>query len=147
VWLLPETTAIARELARTQKAIMSRVAFLRRQELITQRAAEGEDCSALMPGSLSQLTAREKQLLRRLALGRSDVQIAREIGGTYELIASQRERLLTRLRISSEKQIVEAADKLAGWKMYGRSTGRRAAPRANSSPGAPLCCDQAEAKK
>jgi hypothetical protein len=36
------------------------------------------------------LSSREKKLLRRLASGRSDAQIAREIGGTEKQVAAQR---------------------------------------------------------
>jgi DNA-binding CsgD family transcriptional regulator len=50
------------------------------------------------------LTEREKQLLRRLAEGKADDQIASEIGGTDKRIAAQRERLLARLSIGSDSE-------------------------------------------
>lgn len=62
------------------------------------------------------LTSREKQLLRRLALGRSDAEIAHEIGGKKHQISAQRERLLGKLRLSSEMAIVEAAKTLAWYR-------------------------------
>jgi DNA-binding NarL/FixJ family response regulator len=46
------------------------------------------------------LSARESQLLRRSALGKSDKVIAREIGGTQQQIEMQRERLTDRLKFS-----------------------------------------------
>jgi DNA-binding NarL/FixJ family response regulator len=46
------------------------------------------------------LSARERQLLRRFALGKSDKVIAREIGGTQQQIEMQRERLIDRLQNS-----------------------------------------------
>ncbi|MBR0692818.1 LuxR C-terminal-related transcriptional regulator [Bradyrhizobium lablabi] len=61
----------------------------------------------------SELTAREKKLLRRMALGRSDYEIAIQIGGTEARIATQRLRLLRKLNIHSEGEIVDAAARLA----------------------------------
>jgi FixJ family two-component response regulator len=46
------------------------------------------------------LSARERQLLRRFALGKSDKVIAREIDGTQQQIEMQRERLIDRLQNS-----------------------------------------------
>lgn len=62
------------------------------------------------------LTAREKQLLRRLVRGWSDLEIARQIGGTERQIAAQREALLKKLQIKSEAQLKSAAEELAPWK-------------------------------
>nr|WP_249127691.1 LuxR C-terminal-related transcriptional regulator [Bradyrhizobium lablabi] len=61
------------------------------------------------------MTEREKQLLRRLAEGKTDRQIAVEMGGKREQIAAQRERLLSKLGVSSEDEIKEAAKSLARW--------------------------------
>lgn len=58
------------------------------------------------------LSSREKQLLRRLAWGRSDAVIAAEIGGTKKQIASQRERLLAKLCITSSQDLARAAKTL-----------------------------------
>jgi DNA-binding CsgD family transcriptional regulator len=61
------------------------------------------------------LSARERQLLRRFALGKSDKVIAREIGGTQQQIEMQRERLIDRLQIQSQAQLVTLAAQLASW--------------------------------
>ncbi|MBR0901337.1 LuxR C-terminal-related transcriptional regulator [Bradyrhizobium liaoningense] len=61
------------------------------------------------------LSDREKRLLRRLADGKPDRKIASEIGGRRDQIAAQRERLLSRLGISSDPEIKEAARLLARW--------------------------------
>jgi DNA-binding CsgD family transcriptional regulator len=61
------------------------------------------------------LTPREKQLLRRLAQGKPDDQIGKEIGGNRRQVALQRERLLAKLRLRSHDEICEAARQLASW--------------------------------
>ena len=61
------------------------------------------------------LSARERQLLRRFALGKSDKVIAREIDGTQQQIEMQRERLIDRLQIQSQAQLVTLAAPLASW--------------------------------
>lgn len=61
------------------------------------------------------LSPREKRLLRRLARGRSDQAIAREIGGRADQVSEQRKRLLQRLQINSQSEIAEAATRLALW--------------------------------
>lgn len=61
------------------------------------------------------LTEREKKLLRRMALGRSDRDIADQIGGTEGQVAAQRLRLLAKLKISSHAEIVETALNLGPW--------------------------------
>ncbi|MBR0696755.1 LuxR C-terminal-related transcriptional regulator [Bradyrhizobium lablabi] len=61
------------------------------------------------------LTAREKKLLRRMALGRSDYEIANQIGGTEAQVATQRLRLLRKLDIHAEREITDAAERLARW--------------------------------
>lgn len=61
------------------------------------------------------LTAREEQVLRRAALGRSDAEIARQIGGTEAQVATQRLRLLRKLKICSHAEITEAAINLGPW--------------------------------
>jgi len=76
------------------------------------------------------LSARERQLLRRFALGKSDKVIVREIGGTQQQIAVQRERLIDKLKIQSQAQLVTLAGQLAAWpapRMSGiyRQKGRR----------------------
>ncbi|WP_375788172.1 LuxR C-terminal-related transcriptional regulator [Bradyrhizobium sp. Pha-3] len=61
------------------------------------------------------LSPREKKLLRRMALGRRDAQIAAQIGGTEAQISVQRVRLLRKLKIHSHIQIMDAAKRLARW--------------------------------
>ena len=61
------------------------------------------------------LSPREKQLLRRFALGKSDRVIAYEIGGTQQQIGVQRTRLIAKLHIHSQAQLVTAAAQLAAW--------------------------------
>ncbi|WP_375789903.1 hypothetical protein ACE10Z_22845 [Bradyrhizobium sp. Pha-3] len=50
-----------------------------------------------------------------MALGRRDAEIAAQIGGTEAQVAVQRLRLLRKLKIQSQAQIVDAAEKLARW--------------------------------
>jgi DNA-binding CsgD family transcriptional regulator len=61
------------------------------------------------------LSPREKQLLRRFALGKSDKVIACEVGGTAQRIGVQRKRLIEKLRIQSQAQLVTLAAQLAAW--------------------------------
>jgi DNA-binding CsgD family transcriptional regulator len=61
------------------------------------------------------LSPREKQLLRRLALRKSDHEIAVSIGGTARQVAVQRDRLLKKLNLTTQSEIVEAAARLATW--------------------------------
>jgi len=61
------------------------------------------------------LSSREKQLLRRFAQGKTDRQIAVNIGGTERRISAQRERLLQKLHIQTAAQLVSAATSLARW--------------------------------
>lgn len=61
------------------------------------------------------LSPREKQLLRRFALGKSDRVIAYEIGGTQLQIGVQRKTLTEKLHIQSQSQLVTLAAQLAAW--------------------------------
>jgi DNA-binding NarL/FixJ family response regulator len=61
------------------------------------------------------LSPREKLLLRRLAKGRSDHDIAVDIGGRPDQVCQQRQRLLAKLNISSRSEIAKAAHQLAYW--------------------------------
>ena len=61
------------------------------------------------------LSPREKQLLRRFALGKSDRVIAYEIGGTQQQIRVQRKTLAEKLHIQSQAQLVTLAAQLAAW--------------------------------
>ena len=66
-----------------------------------------DDCDVI-------LSPREKQLLRRFALGKSDKVIAREIGGTQQQIGVQRKRLIEKLQIQSQAQLVTLAGSVSG---------------------------------
>jgi len=68
------------------------------------------------------LSSREKRLLRRIAAGKTDEQIASTLGGTANQIAEQRARLLDKLNISSEAEFVEAAKRLAAFSTYRGAT-------------------------
>ena len=67
-----------------------------------------DDCDVI-------LSPREKKLLRRFALGKSDKVIACEIGGTQQRIGMQRKRLIEKLQIQSQAQLVTLAAQLAAW--------------------------------
>jgi DNA-binding NarL/FixJ family response regulator len=77
------------------------------QETISRRELASEPFVILSP--------REKQLLRRLAKGKTDHRIALEIGGTHRQIGLQRQRLIARLGIRSHAQLVKLADQFAPW--------------------------------
>jgi DNA-binding CsgD family transcriptional regulator len=66
------------------------------------------------------LSPREKQLLRRLAQGKSDHKIAAEIGGTAQQIVGQRQRLIEKLAIKSQAELAAAVAQLAPWPPGGR---------------------------
>jgi DNA-binding CsgD family transcriptional regulator len=59
------------------------------------------------------LSPREKKLLRRLAKGMSVASIAVSIGGRADQVHDQRARLLAKLGINSEKELIDAAARLA----------------------------------
>ncbi|WP_139858815.1 LuxR C-terminal-related transcriptional regulator [Bradyrhizobium ivorense] len=68
------------------------------------------------------LSPREKKLLRRLAQGKTDGQIAVEIGGREDQIALQRQRLMDSLQIRSQHQLRTIAEEQAAWPdLRGRS--------------------------
>jgi DNA-binding CsgD family transcriptional regulator len=64
------------------------------------------------------LSPREKQLLRRLAAGKTDAEIAQRFGGTVEQAGLQRARLLAKLGVSAPGEIADAAERLASWRTY-----------------------------
>lgn len=64
------------------------------------------------------LSPREKQLLRRIAAGKTDAQIAERLGGGALRVAEQRARLLHKLGISTPAEIADAAERLARWSKY-----------------------------
>ena len=59
------------------------------------------------------LSPREKQLLRRIAKGKSNQRIAVEIGGTEQQIGEQRRILLSKFGFRTEETVAEVADRLA----------------------------------
>ena len=75
-----------------------------------------DDCDVI-------LSPREKKLLRRFALGKSDKVIACEIGGTQQRIGMQRKRLIEKLQIQSQAQLVALAAQLAAWPARRRASG------------------------
>ncbi|AND90381.1 transcriptional regulatory protein [Bradyrhizobium diazoefficiens USDA 110] len=61
------------------------------------------------------LTPREKKLLRRLAQGKTDQQIATEIGGRKDQIALQRKSLIERLQVQSQEQLEALVHEFASY--------------------------------
>ena len=55
------------------------------------------------------LTPREKQLLRRMAKGRSNAEIRKEMGGTSDQVLDQQFRLIRKLKVNSEAELIKAA--------------------------------------
>jgi DNA-binding CsgD family transcriptional regulator len=64
------------------------------------------------------LSPREKQILRRIAAGKTDAEIGKSLGGDIEQIADQRARLLNKLGISTMTEIGKAAERLAHLSSY-----------------------------
>ena len=84
----------------------------RNQRLMNQEGLQRR--SAFLAADVS-LSPREKQLLRRLAQGKPDQTIAAEIGGKAQQIAAQRQRLIEKLAVESQAELVAAAAQLAPW--------------------------------
>jgi DNA-binding CsgD family transcriptional regulator len=61
------------------------------------------------------LSPREKRMLRRLAQGKTNKEIAQEIRGNAEQIAVQRARLIRKLEIQSDEHLISVANQLAPW--------------------------------
>jgi DNA-binding CsgD family transcriptional regulator len=59
------------------------------------------------------VSPREKKLLRRFAAGKTDIEIARELGDIEGRVAVQRQRLAEKFQIATHEQLVSFADKLA----------------------------------
>ena len=59
------------------------------------------------------LSPREKAMLRRLAKGWSAAEIAQSIGGTLHQVQEQQSRLLRKLQINSQEELIDAATRLA----------------------------------
>ncbi|MBR1274739.1 hypothetical protein JQ624_08625 [Bradyrhizobium sp. AUGA SZCCT0283] len=67
-------------------------------------------------------------MLRRFAQGKSDTQIAQEIGGTLRQVAGRRQALIRKLRIQSDRQLTTAADELAPWPKRREDGGHKPPP-------------------
>jgi DNA-binding CsgD family transcriptional regulator len=66
-----------------------------------------------LPYNIPSVSPREKKLLRRFAAGKTDAQIAVELGDTESRVAAQRQRLAEKFQIDTHEQLVAVADKLA----------------------------------
>jgi DNA-binding CsgD family transcriptional regulator len=61
------------------------------------------------------VSPRDKQLLRRFAAGKTDRQIASELGGTVRSIAAQRQRIAQKFDIQTDDQLRELSGQIAVW--------------------------------
>ena len=59
------------------------------------------------------VSPREKKLLRRFAAGKTDIEIARELGDAQSRIAVQRQRLAEKFQIATHEQLISFANKPA----------------------------------
>ena len=59
------------------------------------------------------LSPREKAMLRRLAKGWTTAEIRASMGGTLNQVQEQQSRLLRKLKINSQKELIDAATRLA----------------------------------
>ena len=66
-----------------------------------------------LPYNIPYVSPREKKLLRRFAAGKTDTQIAVELGDTESRVAAQRRRLAEKFQIDTHEQFVAVANKLA----------------------------------
>jgi DNA-binding CsgD family transcriptional regulator len=64
---------------------------------------------------IDKLSPQKKKLLRRFAKGKTDEQIARELGCHADLIAALRQRIVEKLEIRSQARLVAAANQIANW--------------------------------
>jgi DNA-binding CsgD family transcriptional regulator len=69
-----------------------------------------------VPYGIPYLSPREKQLLRRFAAGKTDIQIARELYDTESRIAAQRQRLAEKLQIDTHERLLEVANTLGQYR-------------------------------
>jgi DNA-binding CsgD family transcriptional regulator len=65
--------------------------------------------------SMHHLTPRDKRLLRRLAQGKTDVEIAKEMGCKEHHISTHRQRIVENLQITSHEQLVVMTHQFAPW--------------------------------
>lgn len=61
------------------------------------------------------LSPREKRFLRRMAKGMSDEAVAMSLGGRPDQVRDQRARLVAKLGINSQQDLIDAAVRLAPW--------------------------------
>jgi DNA-binding CsgD family transcriptional regulator len=66
-----------------------------------------------LPYNIPYVSPREKKLLRRFAAGKTDIEIARELGDTESRIGVRRQRLAEKFQIVTHEQLVSFANKLA----------------------------------
>jgi DNA-binding CsgD family transcriptional regulator len=59
------------------------------------------------------VSPREKRLLRRFAAGKTDIEIARELGDMESRVAVQRQRLAEKFQIATHEELISFANKLA----------------------------------
>jgi DNA-binding NarL/FixJ family response regulator len=59
------------------------------------------------------LSSREKAMLRRLAKGWTTAEIRLAVGGTLDQVQEQQSRLLRKLQINSQEELIDAATRLA----------------------------------
>jgi DNA-binding CsgD family transcriptional regulator len=69
----------------------------------------------ILPPDDNKLSQQQKKLLRRFAKAKTDEQIAREFSCRADLIAAQRQRIVEKLEIGSQAQLVAAAYQFANW--------------------------------
>jgi DNA-binding CsgD family transcriptional regulator len=66
-----------------------------------------------LPYNVPHVSPREKKLLRRFAAGKTDIEIAKELGDTESRVAAQRQRLAEKFQVDTHEQFVAVANKLA----------------------------------
>jgi DNA-binding CsgD family transcriptional regulator len=59
------------------------------------------------------VTPREKLLLRRFAAGKTNNEIAKDLGDTENRVSAQRQRLAEKFEIQTQEQLLAIANKLA----------------------------------
>ena len=65
--------------------------------------------------SLPNVSPREKLLLRRFAAGKTDREIAADLGDTESRIVAQRQRIVEKFQVQTHEQLVALARQLALW--------------------------------
>jgi DNA-binding CsgD family transcriptional regulator len=65
--------------------------------------------------SLPNVSPREKLLLRRFAAGKTDREIAADLGDTENRIVAQRQRIAEKFQVQTHEQVVALASQQALW--------------------------------